>query len=127
MKQMPTILRLSFSFRSRLSTSESTDILQSSVVPEVTSMKLSIPKPTREMLPATIPAQTAISPSREFQAIVKYSSRLPRCAIAWRAIVNSFMLQAYQAILADDAARIQSGVFESTVYLSILAESKPTI
>jgi hypothetical protein len=32
----------------------STDILQSSAVPEVTSMKLSIPNPTREMLPASL-------------------------------------------------------------------------
>ena len=44
-------------------------------------MKLSIPKPTREMLAATTPAATAIKPSRLFHAIVKYSSRLPRWAI----------------------------------------------
>jgi hypothetical protein len=38
-------------------------------------------------------------PSRVFHTIVKYSSRLPRWAIAWRAIINSLMLEAYQAIL----------------------------
>src|SRR2546422_7232433 len=74
MKQKPTILRLSFSFRSRLSTSASTDILQSNVAPDVTSMKLSIPKPTSEMLPASTPAATAIKPSRVFHTIVKYSA-----------------------------------------------------
>ena len=62
-------------------------------------MKLSIPKPTREMLPETAPAAIAIKPSREFHTIVKYSSRLPRWAIAWRAIVNSLILRAYQAII----------------------------
>ena len=44
-------------------------------------MKLSIPKPTSEMLPAIPPAMTATKPSRLFQAIVKYSSRFPRSAI----------------------------------------------
>src|SRR5207244_8917609 len=96
MKQKPTILRLSFSFRSRLSTSASTDILQSNVAPDVTSMKPSTPKPTREILPASTPAATPIKPSRVFHTIVKYSSRLPRWAIAWREIVTSLILEAYQ-------------------------------
>src|SRR5437899_9726995 len=105
MKQTPTILRLSFSFRSRLSTSESTNILHSNVAPDVTSMKLSIPKPTREMLPETAPAAIATKPSRKFHTIVKYSSRFPRWAIAWRAIVNSFILGAYQGIIGGIALR----------------------
>ena len=32
-------------------------------------MKLSMPKPTREMLPAIVPAMTATKPSRVFHAI----------------------------------------------------------
>ena len=48
--------------------------------------------------PETTPAAIATKPSRKFHTIVKYSSRFPRWAIAWRAIVNSFILQAYQAI-----------------------------
>jgi hypothetical protein len=55
------------SFRSQLSTSASTDILQSNVAPDATSMKLSIPKPTREILPAITPAAMPINPSRLFQ------------------------------------------------------------
>src|ERR1700688_1869564 len=98
-KQMPTSLRLSFSVRSRLSTSASTDILQSNVAPDVTSMKLSIRKPTREMLHAMTPAATAIKPSRQFHTMVKYSSCLPRCEIDWRAVVISLMLEAYQVTL----------------------------
>src|SRR5438876_7161820 len=90
-KQKPTILRLSFSFRSRLSTSASTDILQSSTVPEVTSIKLSIPKPTSEMLTANAPATKATRPSRLFQAIVKYSRRFPRSATPWRSSAISTM------------------------------------
>jgi len=61
-----------------LARSASTDILQSKVLPEVTSMKLSTPKPRSETLPATAPEITATSPSRVFHAIVKYSSRFPR-------------------------------------------------
>jgi hypothetical protein len=66
-----------FSFRSRSRTRASTDIRQSKTDPDVTSMKLSIPKPTREILPAISPATTAVNPSAVFQAIVKYSSRRP--------------------------------------------------
>lgn len=54
-----------------------TDIRHSKTDPDVTSMKLSIPKPTREMLPATTPAMTATKPSRVFQTTVKYSSFRP--------------------------------------------------
>jgi hypothetical protein len=44
---------------------------------EGTSMKLSIPKPTSEMLPANQPAITATKPSATFHAIVKYASFRP--------------------------------------------------
>src|SRR5215469_4668380 len=44
----------------------------------------SVPKPTREILPAIAPAMTATSPSRVFHPIVKYSSRFPRRATCWR-------------------------------------------
>ena len=40
-----------------------------SAEPDATSIKLSTPKPTSEMLPAAVPAATAIRPSRLFQAI----------------------------------------------------------
>ena len=83
-KQVPTIRRLRRSLRSRLSASASAPIRQRSAVPEMTSMRLSVPKPTREMLPAIAPAMTATSPSRVFHPIVKYSSRFPRRAICWR-------------------------------------------
>jgi hypothetical protein len=96
MKQVPTILILNRSFLSRLSSSASTDILHSSVAPEVTSMKLSIPKPTSEMLPAITPAMTATNPSRLFQPIVKYSSRLPRSTTVLRVAANSVTARAYQ-------------------------------
>jgi hypothetical protein len=58
--------------------SESTDIRHSNTAPDVTSMKLSIPKPTSEMLPANAPAMTAVKPSRAFHPTVKYSSLRPR-------------------------------------------------
>lgn len=74
--------KLSISLRSRFSASASTDILQSSTVPEVTSMKLSIPNPPREMLPASNPETMATRPSRVFHPIVKYSRDFPRCAAA---------------------------------------------
>src|SRR5437879_12500083 len=96
MKQAPTILMLSLSLLSRRCSSASTDILQRSVAPDVTSMKLPIPKPTREMLPAIPPATTATRPSRLFHAIVKYSSRIPRLAILSRVVANSITARAYQ-------------------------------
>src|SRR5947209_1699382 len=95
MKQTPTRRKLSISFRSRFTASESTDILQSSTVPDVTSMKLSIPNPTREMLPASTPKTTATRPSRVFHPIVKYSKDFPRCATAWRCATVS-ITRAYQ-------------------------------
>jgi hypothetical protein len=88
-KQTPTILSATLSFLSRRSTSKSTDILQSNAAPDVTSIKLSIPNPTREMLPAIPPARIATSPSRLFHAIVKYSSRLARPTILSRSVVCS--------------------------------------
>ena len=83
-KHTPTIFRLSFSLRSRFWTSASIDILQSSTPPDVTSMKLSIPNLTREMLPASAPATSATSPSKLFHVIVKYSNCFPRRATACR-------------------------------------------
>lgn len=47
-------------------------------------MKLSIPKPTSEMLPANAPAMMATKPSNEFHAIVKYSRCSPRRTTALR-------------------------------------------
>src|SRR5882724_4838140 len=76
-KQTPTILSARLSFSSRRCTCASTDILHSRTDPDVTSMKLSIPKPTSEMLPAIVPATTATRPSMAFHAIVKYSSFRP--------------------------------------------------
>jgi hypothetical protein len=46
--------------------------------PDVTSIKLSSPNPTSEILPAIRPMTTAAKPSMEFQAMVKYSSLRPR-------------------------------------------------
>src|SRR5689334_6147279 len=66
--------------------SASTAILQNNAAPDVTSMKLSIPNPTREMLPAIAPTTMATRPSRVFQAIVKYSRFRPRREIAARVI-----------------------------------------
>src|SRR5947208_10557152 len=60
-------------------------------------MKLSMPKPTREMLPAIAPATTATRPSRLFHAMVKYSSRFPRRATARRVVSNTVTKEAYQA------------------------------
>jgi hypothetical protein len=71
------------------------DILQSSTVPDVTSMKLSIPNPNRDMLPASAPATTATSPSSVFHPIVKYSKRFPRCATPCRSN-TVFITRAYQ-------------------------------
>src|SRR6266487_2006552 len=65
-KQIPTIRRLSRSFRSRVCSWASTDILQSNTAPDVTSMKLSIPKPIREMLPAITPAWSTVAALRFF-------------------------------------------------------------
>src|SRR6185369_9237333 len=55
---------------------------QSSAAPLVTSIALSKPKPTSATLPARNPASRAISPSRLFQAMVKYSKRRAR-AMTW--------------------------------------------
>src|SRR3989442_1626032 len=96
MKQAPTILMLSLSLLSRRYSSASTDILQRSGAPDVSSMTLTIPNPTREMLPAIPPATTATRPSRLFHAIVKYSNRIPRLAILSRVVANSITARAYQ-------------------------------
>lgn len=80
----PTILTAHISFNSRPCTSESTDMRHSKTDPDVTSMKLSTPKPTSEMLPAIAPATTATRPSNAFHPIVKYSSLRPRSTTAVR-------------------------------------------
>src|SRR5215467_5048408 len=66
------------SSRSRCCTSASTCILHSRVAPDVISMKLSIPNPNNQMLPAMASKTMATTPSRLFHAIVKYSNRFPR-------------------------------------------------
>ena len=66
-------------------------------MPDVTSMKLSIPKPTSEMLPANVPATKATRPSRLFQAMVKYSKRFPRSATTWRSSEISTMDRIFYA------------------------------
>ena len=88
-KPRPTVRNASRSFRSRRSTSASTLMRHSNAAPEVTSMKLSTPNPTREMLPATAPATIATTPSRLFHPMVKYSSLRPRRATATRSITKS--------------------------------------
>lgn len=80
-KQIPTILRVNRSFCSRLSSSAISDKRHSKATAEVTSIKLSTPKPTREILPEMNPVANAANPSRLFHPIVKYSRRLPRCAM----------------------------------------------
>src|SRR5690349_14058639 len=49
-------------------------------------MMLSVPKPTRDILPAANPAIRATIASTLFHAIVKYSSLRPRRAVAARSI-----------------------------------------
>src|SRR5262249_17864517 len=85
-KLTPTMRSVSRSRRSRWHASASTAIRQSSAAPELTSMKLSTPNPTSEILPPSAPAPTATRPSRLFQPIVKYSRRRPRPASAARSI-----------------------------------------
>jgi len=75
--RLPTSFSARLSFPSRRCTSASTDILHSKTDPDVTSMKLSIPKPTSEMLPAIAPATTATKPSKAFHTMAKYSSLRP--------------------------------------------------
>src|SRR5580765_4207520 len=110
-KQTPTIRKEVRSFRSRSASLSSTDIRHSKVAPEMTSMKLSMPKPTREMLPARAPANMATRPSRVFHPMVKYSSRLPcqaensRCESA-----ASCMRTCYQAHLRQRADLRAGGV-----------------
>src|SRR5258705_5457206 len=94
-KQRPTVLNASRSFRSRRSTFASTLRRHSRAAPEVTSIKLSMPNPTREMLPAASPAMTATTPSRQFHTIVKYSSLRPRPAIATRSTPVSPVMAGY--------------------------------
>lgn len=79
-KHAPTILSVKRSFFSRLSSSAMTDSRHNNAMAEVTSIKLSTPKPTREILPEIIPVVNAPSPSRLFHPMVKYSRRLPRRA-----------------------------------------------
>ena len=72
---------------------------------EVTSIKLSIPKPTSEILPAIRPAAVAMRPSAAFHAIVKYSSLFPRCTTAGRSNSKvSPMFAVYQSVSKNNAA-----------------------
>src|SRR5579864_7226224 len=77
-KQRPTIRSARFSLRSRCAIFMSTDIRPSRAQPDASSIRLSAPNPSREMLPAATPAQTATAASIAFQAIVRYSSLRPR-------------------------------------------------
>jgi len=88
-KQLPTILRVTRSFCSRLSSSAIRDKRHSNATAEVTSIKLSTPKPIREILPAMNPVAIAPIPSRLFHPIVKYSRRLPRRAMMANSDVSS--------------------------------------
>jgi hypothetical protein len=56
--------------------------------PALTSMKLSMPNPTSEMLPTIIPTTTATKPSTVFHTTVKYSNLRPRCTAAGRSNVS---------------------------------------
>src|SRR5260370_13394648 len=95
-KHTPTTFKAHRSLRSRRCTSESTDILHNKAEPEVTSMKLSMPNPLRDTLPATAPAITATNPSKVFQPMVKYSSLRPRRRTAVRSnIAVSAMSSVY--------------------------------
>src|SRR5229473_1027542 len=97
-KLTPTILSARLSFTSRRCTSASTNILHNKTDPDVTSMKLSIPKPTSEMLPAIAPATTATKPSKAFHAMVKYSSLRPwRTTAARSKTAISAMSRVYNA------------------------------
>src|SRR5258708_23322425 len=59
-------------------------------------MKLSMPNPMRDTLPATAPAITATNPSKVFQPMVKYSSLRPRRRTAVRSnIAVSAMSSVY--------------------------------
>jgi len=100
-----------FSLLSRRCTSESTDILQSKTEPDVTSMKLSIPKPTNEMLPAKIPVATAIKPSSAFHTTVKYSSLRPRSTAAGRSELSTMAISTIYASV--DATLRRPTVFEN--------------
>lgn len=53
------------------------------------------------MLPTSVPAITATSPARQFRAIVKYSSRLPRRAMISRLIATSDMFEALSTVLPE--------------------------
>jgi hypothetical protein len=86
-KLTPTARNVSRSIRSRRRSSASIAMRHNKAAPELTSIKLSTPNPTREMLPASAPAPTATNRSRLFHPIVKYSSRRLRCARAARSIV----------------------------------------
>ena len=105
-KQAPTIFSARLSFLSRRCTSASTDIRHSNTDPDVTSMKLSIPKPTSEMLPAIAPATTATKPSKAFHAMVKYSSLRPWRTIAGRSRrAVSLILAVYNLLRGDSWCR----------------------
>src|SRR5215469_9686627 len=76
-KQIPTMRSVRRSFSSRRDASGSTDIRQSRAAPEVTSIKLSKPKPVSEILLAIAPSVSANKPSTAFHATVRYSRFRP--------------------------------------------------
>jgi hypothetical protein len=78
-----------------------------SAAPDVTSMKLSNPKPTSETLPAMMPAMTATHPSRLFHAMVNYSRRRPGVRgqpDSWLTIVGQVPVHAPSSSIATDGA-----------------------
>src|SRR5438552_6076147 len=86
-KQTPTTRKLSRSARSRSDSLMSAYSRHNNIPPDVTSITLSNPKPTKAMLPAKSPATMATTPSRLLYAIVKYSSFRP-CFTRWARLVR---------------------------------------
>src|SRR5437660_8262834 len=85
--------------------SASTDIRHSRTDPDVTSMELSIPKPTSEMLAANTPATTATKPSSAFHTTVKYSSLRPRSATSLRSKTAHWFIFAVYTYVPRSASK----------------------
>jgi len=83
------------------------NVLESNAAPDINSIKLSIPNPTREILPAMAPRVIANKPSTAFHAMVKYSRFRPRCeADARRArIVLSLTSPVYKMLSSRFAGK----------------------
>jgi len=67
-------------------------------------MKLSIPKPASEMLPAIAPATAATRPSNAFHAMVKYSSLRP-----WRTTAARSKIAVRAMSRVYDMSEVRSG------------------